>query len=290
MISIIVSSYNQKYFEALSKNVDETIGLPYEIIQIWNPGTMGICEAYNKGGEVAQYDYLVFCHEDIEFVSLNWGIILQKHFHDDETLGLIGIAGSDYVPNVFIGWQTCLGNHIKMSIIQDTPTERINVCLGRKEIEEVREYVNVLDGCFLCARAEVFKRIKFDSSTLRGFHLYDIDFSLNTSLQYKVAVIYDLKLRHFSLGSYDVTYFKELESFLVKWKSLLPYPTKDIDLYIERMHLKLYLNYLFQNKLSFWLIYNKLLTKRYFKIYGISGNLKNLIILPLIYIKLKYFK
>ena len=52
MISIIVSSYRSEMFNALSSNIDRTIGNTiYEIIQVWNPNTMSIAQAYNKGAK-----------------------------------------------------------------------------------------------------------------------------------------------------------------------------------------------------------------------------------------------
>lgn len=73
MISIIISSYNKDYYSQFIENVEKTIGVPYEIIQILNIGAMGVCEAYNKGARQAKFEYLVFCHEDITFETKNWG-------------------------------------------------------------------------------------------------------------------------------------------------------------------------------------------------------------------------
>ena len=62
MLSIIVSSYKEDDFNQFSKNVKETIGddFQYEIIQQWNPGIIGICEAYNKGAEKSKYENFTF--------------------------------------------------------------------------------------------------------------------------------------------------------------------------------------------------------------------------------------
>ncbi|HBR11511.1 MAG TPA: hypothetical protein DD740_04740 [Chryseobacterium sp.] len=73
MLSIIISSYQPDYFAALEKNIAETCGIPYEIVKIDNPGVMGICEAYNKGAALAQYENLLFLHEDVEFETKDWG-------------------------------------------------------------------------------------------------------------------------------------------------------------------------------------------------------------------------
>ena len=103
MISIIISSYQDKFYSALEKNIAETIGIPYEIIKIVNPNLMGICEAYNKGASMAKYNYLLFLHEDVIFHTKEWGQKLVSHL-EKENVGVIGIAGSNYVPRFPIGW------------------------------------------------------------------------------------------------------------------------------------------------------------------------------------------
>ena len=93
MISIIISSYQPEYFAALERNIAETVGVPYEIIKIDNPGLMGICEAYNKGAVQAAYPFLLFVHEDVEFVTKDWGkILIEKYFHLPN-VGILGLAG-----------------------------------------------------------------------------------------------------------------------------------------------------------------------------------------------------
>ena len=72
MLSIIISSYQPEFYLALEKNIAESIGIPYEIMKIDNPGIMGICEAYNRGAEKAQYDFLLFLHEDVLFETQDW--------------------------------------------------------------------------------------------------------------------------------------------------------------------------------------------------------------------------
>ena len=104
MISIIVSSVDNKLFDSFQQNLSETIGVPFEVIKIPNKGEMGICAAYNLGGVQAKYDYLVFAHEDIRFHTNDWGSRLLQLFHDNEEIGLAGVVGSEYKPAVYSGW------------------------------------------------------------------------------------------------------------------------------------------------------------------------------------------
>src|SRR4051812_3797632 len=104
MVSIIVSSYKQDYFKQFEKNVDKTIGVPYEIIKIENPGLMGICKAYNIGAAKAHYPYLCFVHEDVIFQTQDWPKPLLEKFKTDISTGLIGIAGGKYKSISPFGW------------------------------------------------------------------------------------------------------------------------------------------------------------------------------------------
>src|SRR5690606_19663369 len=104
MISIIVSSHNLNYFKSFSQNVNDTIGIPFEIIQVWNPGIIGICEAYNKGALNSKYEYLIFCHEDVFFESKEWGNKLITHFNSSSDIGVIGVAGGTYKSNFPSSW------------------------------------------------------------------------------------------------------------------------------------------------------------------------------------------
>lgn len=48
------------------------------MIQIWNPGIYSINEAYEMGLQKASFENLLFIHEDLEFLSRNWGVELMK--------------------------------------------------------------------------------------------------------------------------------------------------------------------------------------------------------------------
>src|SRR4051812_42275498 len=95
MVSIIVSSVNETYFLQLSDNIKETIGINYEIIKIEKDiNQLGICYAYNKGAEKSVYPYLCFVHEDVKFVTSNWGRLIINHFESEPQIGLLGVAGN----------------------------------------------------------------------------------------------------------------------------------------------------------------------------------------------------
>jgi hypothetical protein len=199
MISIVISSYLPHYFSALEKNIAETIGMPYEIIRIDNPGLMGICEAYNNGAAKSQYDYLLFTHEDILFKTENWGQKLIAHLDQKQT-GIIGLAGSSYVPSAPSSWTVSEKYNV------------VNILQGNKENSESfpirttkqnRNKVFAVDGVFLGIKKENYLDFKFNDHLLKGFHGYDLDFSLRVSEKLQNYVVDDILIQHFSGGNLD---------------------------------------------------------------------------------------
>jgi len=195
MVSIIISSYQDNYYSALQKNIADTIGIVYEMIRIHNPGTMGICEAYNRGASKAQYDNLLFIHEDIIFRTQDWGAKLISHLQCEGT-GVFGLAGSNYVPTAPSAWSV--------------PSEKYKFANVNSKIPALEKntsptLVYALDGVFLAVKKMVYDEFRFDEK-LEGFHGYDTDFSLRVATKYKNFVIWDIFIKHFSKGKPDEQY------------------------------------------------------------------------------------
>lgn len=93
MISVIVCSNKEPSWDIHRKHVAKTVGCEHKYIRIDNFGKgMGICGAHNDGVDKASGDILVFVHEDVFFISPNWGNTLKEKFSHDSSLGLIGLA------------------------------------------------------------------------------------------------------------------------------------------------------------------------------------------------------
>ena len=196
MISLIISTYNEKYFNQFLKNVKDTIGnnVEYEIIQIWNPGLMSICEAYNKGAVQAKYDNLLFVHEDVQFYSTNWYTILEKYFQLPN-LGVFGLAGNKRKFDLPYGFHSGLQNEGFMFV-----NHRGHPKISFKQQKFPFE-VKVIDGVFIGMKKNVWKEIPF-SKSLKGFHFYDLDISLRTSVKHQNYLVTDLDIEHFSIGNF----------------------------------------------------------------------------------------
>jgi hypothetical protein len=57
-----------------------------------------------------------------------------------------------------------------------------------------------IDGVFIACRREVWADILFDADRLKGFHFYDIDFSLRAARKHRVIVTMGIDLLHITQG------------------------------------------------------------------------------------------
>src|SRR6056300_1093077 len=86
--------------------IEKSCGLhKVEVIPFENPGTHSLSEAYNIIIEQSSNDIVVLCHDDIYFEKKNWGNKILKHFKRNPDYGIIGAAGSKYLPKSGKWWE-----------------------------------------------------------------------------------------------------------------------------------------------------------------------------------------
>ena len=210
--------------DTISRNIRETIGVPYEIIASDNAESkLGICTVYNRAAANARFEYLCFVHEDVLFSTQSWGQNIIRHLHD-KSIGLLGIAGGDTKSIIPSSWyiasksnQIHLVQHYKY---KKASPEYIRITDGSPN--ETARNVAAIDGVLLCTRKDVFEKFKFDESTFPGFHGYDIDYSLQVSTMYRLRVIFDVLIHHYSEGKPDKQWWESARNISEKWKTRLP--------------------------------------------------------------------
>ncbi|AZI21186.1 glycosyltransferase [Chryseobacterium taklimakanense] len=206
MLSIIISSYQPKYYFALEKNIAETVGVPYEIIKIENPGLMGIAEAYNKGAKKARFENLLFLHEDVRFDSLNWGNILVDKYFQLPNVGILGLAGDKVKFHLPYGFSSGLMNSGYMFVKHREGDEKHFL------IPETPLKVKPMDGVFLAMKKNVWQDLKFDER-LKGFHFYDLEITMRASEKYQNYLVHDIGFFHFSTGNFGTEWVKACIKF-----------------------------------------------------------------------------
>ncbi len=205
MISIIISSYQPQFYNSLEKNISETCGINYEIIKVSNDGVMDITKAYNLGAQSAIYPYLLFLHEDVIFHTQKWGEKLIAHFNKPDT-GIIGVAGSLYVPYAPSGWYVSRSNLNYATYIQNTKN-KLNPKpqnIFPPNTNKTRAFA--IDGVFMAITKENFIKNQF-CENMNGFHGYDLEISLRYSETLNNFIINDITIEHFSPGNMDEKWF-----------------------------------------------------------------------------------
>ena len=236
MLSIIICHRKKELLSALEKNIEETIGIPYELIVIDNSeNSHSILSAYNEGVIRSRYDILCFSHEDILFHTKNWGKKVVAHFSNTE-VGMIGVAGGLAQSEIPSAWwyNDYFAKSINNVLMPSNDKNDKKFYHYKTESIEDKTEVVVIDGVWFCIRKSLFDEIFFDEKTFKEFHLYDMDISMQVSQFSKVYVVNDILLQHFSNGKIDQNYYEDLCSFVEKWNHYLPIQNEKVeDGYIE---------------------------------------------------------
>jgi len=231
MLSIIICHRKKELLSALKTNIEETIGIPYELVVIDNAeNNYTILSAYNEGVKRAKYDLICFSHEDILFHTKDWGKKIIAHFADSNA-GMIGVAGGLAQSEIPSAWW--YNDYFAKSVN--------NVLMPSNDKNDKRFYhykpdfiidkteVVVIDGVWFCIRKSLFDEIAFDEKVFKGFHLYDMDISMQVSKHSKIYVANDILLQHFSNGKITESYYEDLISFTEKWKQYLPIQNEKVE-------------------------------------------------------------
>lgn len=248
MISVIICSKEKKLLDQVSKNIEETIGVPYELIAIDNSRRdYNIFQAYNLGVEKSKCDILCFPHEDLIFHTQDWGNNVINHFKDED-LGLIGTCGGTAMPNCPAPWWS--NDVLNIALANNINTWKINKPTGldyKNPFNENATDAILADGHLLCIPQKMFDTIRFDDKNFNHFHCYDSDICLQVLDQNKkVKIVYDILIEHFSDGYSDKAWADAVETLADKWKHKLPLFSRPIDKRkISLFHYKELLRYVY---------------------------------------------
>jgi GT2 family glycosyltransferase len=221
MISVIVCSRQDPANTLHERNVKKTAVGTVEYLRIDNrqPGR-GICAIYNSGIAKAHNDIVVFMHEDAFFMEKGWDTVLVKKF-EEPSIGLVGIAGTQYLFAEHPGWVAAGRPFIRGKVIHETRNgENFHMTVFSWDDKDAD--VVAVDGLFFAVRRSLFDRITFDEATFDGFHFYDLDICMQVRKTHRLIVTPDIIIKHQSGGSFDAAWQKYAERFLKKYATELP--------------------------------------------------------------------
>lgn len=240
MLSIIICSISSEHLNVLKQNIQQTIGVEYEVIAINNQENhWSIAKAYNYGAQQAKYPYLFFVHEDVRLHSVGWGNFIVRKLSEPDC-GVVGFAGSKLRMACHGGWYQ-VHEGIVSYLYQKTNNGLARFVVANAYFGRPFEEVITLDGLGMFVRKEVWEKYPFDEELLTGFHCYDIDFSLQIAYaKYKnyVCCSNQLLIEHFSMGNFNSRDWLSVTIRLHdKWHYLLPLKVAELALSDDELRL-----------------------------------------------------
>jgi hypothetical protein len=197
----IICAYND--YEKLEKYLIRSLSrqqVTYELLTVENQKGLysSATPILNQTAHRARYDFLLFVHQDVAFLSDTWLIDVQAKLSSLKNLGAIGVAG-----------KTDKGLLWASVIHGDPPTNA-----GSRDLQNVAE-VQTLDGCLIIVPRMIFERIPFDESH-PGWYLYIAGYCLDLLRNgYKSYVVPDL-IYHASTGPLSPVSYEEAVRHLIR--------------------------------------------------------------------------
>jgi Glycosyltransferase like family len=197
----IICAYND--YKKLEKYLIRSLSrqqATYELLTVENQKGLysSATPILNQTAHRARYDFLLFVHQDVAFLSDTWLIDVQAKLSSLKNLGAIGVAG-----------KTDKGLLWASVIHGDPPTNA-----GSRDLQNVIE-VQTLDGCLIIVPRIIFERIPFDESH-PGWYLYIAGYCLDLLANgYKSYVVPDL-VYHESTGLLSPISYEEAVRHLIR--------------------------------------------------------------------------
>ena len=218
-ISVVVCSREEQKGRRIREHYQALLAeREFEIIQIYD--ARSLCEAYNRGFARSRGDVVIFSHDDIEIASDDFAARLLRRLASSDVVGVSGtsqLAGPSWIAP---GWPRLHGCIIHPN--RNAPGLVLE-CYGPNPPDPIQ----AVDGVLIAANRRACEAIPFDEATFDGFHFYDLDFSHRAFLEgFRIAIAWDVLIRHNSVGRSDQSWQKYAKLFLAKHGSRMTLATR----------------------------------------------------------------
>jgi tetratricopeptide (TPR) repeat protein len=195
-LSVVACSNDDTQFAATAASYDRALSdWPHDIVRIAD--ATSLAEGYTRGVAAATGEIVVFTHDDVEILAIDFGHRLMRRLAECDVLGVAGATRATGPAWPFAGWPFLHGS----VIYPDGAGYRVT---AYSRTVPIAHNIRVIDGVLLAMRREVALRIGWDAETCDGFHGYDVDFTLRAAQAgLRLAVASDLGVVHCSYGSFD---------------------------------------------------------------------------------------
>lgn len=200
-------------------HIKKTVGPKnVEVIPFENKGTHSLSEVYNTILEKASFDTVILIHDDLIFETKNWGFKLNNVIKKNNDYGIIGLAGSKYVPKSGMWWEV---PETMYGIVNHQNENNKWESRYSKDIKNNVEPTVMIDGLFMVVRKSKIKK-PFDES-VGGFHFYDMNFCVPNFLEgVKIGITTSVRVTHLSVGQTNESWDNKREDFSERYSDVLP--------------------------------------------------------------------
>lgn len=207
--------HNQDYIDYIQKTV---MFKEVEIIEKVNNGEKSLSQTYNEIINESSNDIVVLIHDDLEFDTKNWGEKLLKCFKKNDDYGIIGLAGTKFLPSNSQWWSVPENMY---GIVNHKHEGKKWTSSYSKDLGQKVEETIIVDGLFIAFDKTKVKH-NFDEG-IEGFHFYDLGFTLPNHLDgVKVGVTTMVRVTHLSIGQTNQQWEDNRVKFAEKYQSNLP--------------------------------------------------------------------
>lgn len=234
IILLISTRKNKEELKPLLKNIEMTINCQYHIMIFNNQGTHSLSYLYSyflekENDENKSRCIYVFCHDDVEFVTVNWGNKLLDLFNNHQEYGIIGLAGTKFYDGTKPWWNYDSQYKVGKVIHRVNGKGMWMTAMSNIDNNEIEEVV-AIDGVFIAIDANKISQT-FDKE-IKGFHFYDIDFSLNNfkDKKCKIGVTTNFRIVHQSPGNINEMWIHNQEQVNEKYKNDYPFIVDGIEI------------------------------------------------------------
>jgi glycosyltransferase involved in cell wall biosynthesis len=213
-ISIITCSIDVARYERMRQSLSrQFLNMQDSCEWIRIDDARSMCEGYNRGVVQSSGDVLIFCHDDIEYLSPQLVPSLEAHLIH---LDVVGVAGATRLVNG--AWYDAGGTDTFGQIVgPNFRDEMMLMEFGHVTAQSRVARLAAIDGVFMAMHRRVAEHVGFDAHTFAHFHGYDVDFSFRASqLGYNVGVAFDILLHHYSKGDWSEPFKQTLAAFASK--------------------------------------------------------------------------
>jgi len=232
VIRVIYSSHlgvplNNKFNDHIYQTIGESNSFEVTIHPYENYNQYSLTEVYNKAlNELDKRDAIfVFCHNDIEFDTKDWGKILLNHFNKKQNnYQIIGVAGSTELNSHGCWWLDASGKNMNFTKMIGIVNHDNGIRKWESRYSEPHfgvKPVVLIDGLFMAIDPEEIEH-NFDES-FKGFHYYDLSFCFPNYLdRCNIGVITDIRITHRSVGMTNQEWENNRQQFAIQYADELP--------------------------------------------------------------------